>query len=91
MSFISPPPPGTRRDELPPDDTVRWVPSRKAAVVNAIADGRISLADACRRWRLSVEEIASWQRAMARIGPPGLRVTRMQAYRPLLDDDGPAR
>lgn len=88
MSFMSPPPPGfAPDDELPPDDTVRWVPRRKAAVLRAIADGRISLEDACARWRLSVEEIALWQRAMRQIGVHGLRVTRVQIYRSILQDD----
>lgn len=87
MSFMSPPPKGLQRDDgLPPDDTVRWVPSRKAAVLKAIQDGRISLEAACARWRLSIEELRLWQRAMDRVGTPALRVTRVQAYRPLLEE-----
>lgn len=99
MSFMSPPPPGFGKesgkgfdsDQLPPDDTVRWVPSRKAAVLAAIRDGHISLEDACRRWRLSIEEIQLWQRAVAKVGTPGLRVTRVQIYRPLFEKDEPSR
>ncbi len=87
MSFMSPPPQGFGCDALPPDDTVRWVPSRKAAVLKAIESGAISIESACRRWRLSVEEIELWQRAMAKAGPPGLRVTRVQIYRPLFEKD----
>lgn len=75
-------------DALPPDDTVRWVPSRKLAVLNAINSGHISLEEACRRWRLSVEEIQLWQRAVAKAGAPGLRVTRVQIYRPLFEPSG---
>ncbi|MEI6485657.1 MAG: DUF1153 domain-containing protein [Sphingomonadales bacterium] len=86
MSFMSPPPTGHALDDLPPDDTVRWVPSRKAAVLTAIASGHISLDEACARWRLSIEEIALWRRAMARVGTPGLRVTRVQIYRPLFEE-----
>ena len=85
MSFMSPPPPGFGQDLLPSSDTVRWVPSRKAAVLNAIRDGRIGLEEACTRWRLSIEEIQLWQRAMDKVGQPGLRVTRVQIYRPLFD------
>ncbi|OYQ31193.1 hypothetical protein CHU93_04950 [Sandarakinorhabdus cyanobacteriorum] len=73
---------------MPPADTVRWVPRRKAAVVKAIAEGRISLDEACARWRLSIEEIKLWERAMRQIGVHGLRVTRVQIYRPLFRDDG---
>lgn len=87
MSFMSPPPPGIVRDDgLPPDDTVRWVPSRKAAVLSAIRDGRISLEDACARWRLSIEELRLWQRAVDKVGPHALRVTRVQIYRTLLEE-----
>ncbi|MFZ4381340.1 MAG: DUF1153 domain-containing protein [Sandarakinorhabdus sp.] len=85
MSFMPPPPPRFGSDALPPADTVRWVPSRKAAVLNAINDGRISLDEACQRWRLSLEEIQLWQRAVDRVGTPGLRVTRAQIYRPLFE------
>jgi Protein of unknown function (DUF1153) len=91
MSFMSPPPPGFGKDVLPPDDTVRWVPSRKAAVLNAIREGHISLEDACKRWRLSIEEIQLWQRAVDKVGTPGLRVTRVQIYRPLFESNEPNR
>ncbi|WP_156256802.1 DUF1153 domain-containing protein [Sandarakinorhabdus oryzae] len=87
MSFMSPPPPGFTSEVLPPSDTVRWVPSRKAAVINAINDGRITVEEACQRWRLSIEEIQLWQRAMDKAGQPGLRVTRVQIYRPLFESD----
>jgi len=87
VSFMSPPPPGFGNDALPPDDTVRWVPSRKAAVLKAIREGHISLEDACKRWRLSIEEIQLWQRAVDKVGTPGLRVTRVQIYRPLFESN----
>jgi len=61
---------------LPPANTSRWVSRRKAEVVIAVRDGLISLADACVRYRLSVEEFASWQKAMERDGMDGLRATR---------------
>jgi hypothetical protein len=54
---------------------------RKAAVVQAVRDGSISLRDACRRYILSREEFLAWERAVDRHGVPGLRVTRLQIYR----------
>ena len=66
---------------LPPPDTKRWVVRRKAIVVHAVRDGAISLQEACRRYKLSVEEFLAWQRAIERHGIPGLRVTRLQIYR----------
>ena len=67
--------------DLPSPDTKRWVVRRKAVVVQAVRNGSISLQEACRRYRLSVEEFLAWQRAIDRYGIPGLRVTRLQIYR----------
>jgi Protein of unknown function (DUF1153) len=68
-------------DILPPVDTKRWVVRRKAVVVDAVRRGAISLEEACRRYRLSVEEFQAWQRAIEAHGVAGLRVTRLQIYR----------
>jgi hypothetical protein len=59
--------------------TKRWVARRKALVVQAVRSGSISLEDACRRFKLSIEEFHGWHRAIDRV--PGLRVTRLQIYR----------
>jgi hypothetical protein len=67
--------------DLPSPDTKRWVARRKAVVVHAVRNGAISLQEACRRYKLSVEEFLAWQRAIERHGIPGLRVTRLQIYR----------
>ena len=67
--------------DLPSPDTKRWVVRRKAVVVHAVREGAISLQEACRRYRLSVEEFLAWQRAIERYGIPGLRATRLQIYR----------
>ena len=67
--------------DLPSPDTKRWVVRRKAVVVAAVRNGSISLQEACRRYRLSVEEFLAWQRAIERHGIPGLRATRLQIYR----------
>lgn len=67
--------------ELPPPDTKRWVARRKASVVAAVCGGVLSAQEACRRYRLSLEELLAWQRAVERHGIPGLRVTRLQLYR----------
>jgi hypothetical protein len=67
--------------DLPPPNTKRWVPRRKAVIVNAVRRGAISLEEVCRRYQLSVEEFVTWQRAIETHGVPGLRVTRLQIYR----------
>ncbi|MGH7030947.1 MAG: DUF1153 domain-containing protein [Stellaceae bacterium] len=67
--------------ELPPADVKRWTIRRKAAVVTAVADGVLTREEACRRYQLSDEELASWQRAFEAHGLAGLRSTRLQQYR----------
>ena len=79
-------------EALPPPDTRRWVVRRKAEVLAAIAGGLLSRAEACLRYRISPEELSLWERAVACAGVPGLRVTRVQIYRPIFelrDDAGP--
>lgn len=66
---------------LPPADTKRWSPSRKAAVVAAARAGLITREEACARYLLSDEELDAWERALDRNGVPGLRTTRLQSYR----------
>ena len=67
--------------DLPAPNTSRWVIRRKAEVVAAIDGGLLSLDDACRRYRLTVEEFVSWETALHRHGLRGLRATRFQDYR----------
>jgi hypothetical protein len=76
LPHISADPPG-----LPPPDTKRWVARRKAAVVNAVRNGKMNIEDACRCYTLSTEEFAAWERAIEAHGVAGLRVTRLQVYR----------
>jgi hypothetical protein len=61
---------------------LRWTPRRKAEFVEALASGKISFAQACNDYALSLEEIAEWQAAIVAHGVPGLRTTRLQCYRP---------
>jgi hypothetical protein len=72
-------------DSLPPPGTTRWVVRRKAEVVAAVNGGLLSIIDVCERHNLTLEEFASWQRAVVRCGMPGLRVTRIQHYRDLYE------
>ncbi|RIA37904.1 uncharacterized protein DUF1153 [Hephaestia caeni] len=68
---------------LPARDTKRWIVRRKAEVVAAVRGGLLTVDEACARYRLSPEELASWQHAVDVAGMPGLRVTRTQQYRDL--------
>ena len=72
-------------DDLPKPGTTRWVVRRKAEVVAAVNGGLLTVDDVCDRYDLSLEEFASWQRAVDRSGMPGLRVTRIQHYRDLYE------
>jgi hypothetical protein len=68
-------------DALPSPTTKRWVIRRKAAVVNAVKSGMLTLEQACERYKLSTEEFFNWQTLVEQHGIPGLRVTRLQTYR----------
>jgi len=66
---------------LPAPDTKRWVASRKAEVVAAVRRGLLSLDDACKRYKLTIDELLNWQRLIERHGLQSLRATKIQNYR----------
>jgi len=70
------PPAGAR-----PAPPKRWVPSRKAAIVDAVRDGFISLDEALERNALSIDEFLMWQRGLQLFGYAGLRVKRTKQLR----------
>ena len=72
-------------DMLPPSNTTRWVARRKGEVVAAVRGGMLTIDEVLDRYDLTLEEFISWERAVDRSGLPGLRVTRLQAYRDLYE------
>jgi hypothetical protein len=71
------------RADLPPDDTRRWVASRKAAVVRGVMSGLIPRSEALERYALTEEEFDTWCLAVVRHGEKALKTTRLQSYRQL--------
>tara|TARA_B100000678_G_scaffold18416_1_gene14326 strand:- start:72 stop:371 length:300 start_codon:yes stop_codon:yes gene_type:complete len=71
--------------DLPSPKTKRWVIRRKAEVVAAVNGGLLTIDEVLERYGLTLEEFASWQRAVDRSGMQGLRVTRIQHYRDLYE------
>ncbi|MCL1627398.1 DUF1153 domain-containing protein [Roseibaca sp. V10] len=69
--------------DLPPQDTRRWVASRKAIVVQAVGAGLISRKAALERYALSEEEFDLWADAVETHGIEALKVTALQRYRQL--------
>ena len=63
----------------------RWTARRKAEVVAAVHGKLLSIEEACGRYDLTIEELASWQRAHDRSGLLGLRTTKVQHYRDLYE------
>ena len=72
-------------EALPPASTRRWVVRRKAEVVAAVNGGLLTIDEVLKRYDLTLEEFASWQRAVDRSGMQGLRVTRIHHYRDLYE------
>ena len=73
-------------DNLPAPSTTRWVVRRKAEVVAAVNGGLMTVDEVCERYGLTVEEFATWQRAVDRSGMAGLRVTRIQHYKSVYEN-----
>jgi len=67
--------------KLPPPNTKRWTMQRKAAVVEAVHSGMITIEETCRRYSLSIEEFLSWHNTIQRHGVSGLQITKLQNYR----------
>ena len=71
------------RADLPAPGTRRWVASRKAAVVRAVAYGLMSEQEAIETYSLSGEELQGWREAVVRHGEVALKATAVQRYRQL--------
>ena len=69
------------RADLPSKKTKRWVASRKAAVVRAVAVGLITRDEALERYALSDEEFSEWEAAVEQHGEAALKATALQRYR----------
>ncbi|KAF0675221.1 CtrA inhibitor SciP [Profundibacterium mesophilum] len=69
------------RADLPDPKTKRWVASRKAAVVRAVAAKLITREEAMSIYELSSEELTAWAQAVVDHGEAALKTTRLQRYR----------
>jgi hypothetical protein len=69
------------RADLPPENTRRWVASRKAAVVRGVLYGLLPQSEAMRRYGLSEEEFRSWVGAVADHGEEALKTTLLKKFR----------
>lgn len=65
----------------PPPPPKRWLPQRKAEVMDAVRGGFLSLDDALDRYALSIDEYLAWQRRIGLFGLAGLRVNGTQPRR----------
>ncbi len=69
------------RADLPSPDTRRWVASRKATVIKAVASGLISRDAAKATYALSEDEFSEWENAIETHGEAALKVTALKQYR----------
>ena len=70
--------PSITEDDLPSPDTRRWVPSRKAIVVNAVRGGLVSLQTVLDRYHMTEQEFRSWEQGLEAHGTYGLKITKLQ-------------
>ena len=66
-----------RNLELQRSYTWRWTFRRKAALIQAIRSGALTLEHARDIYALSIEELQAWERDFERRGLYGLRTTRV--------------
>ena len=66
---------------LPPDAAMRWTAWQKAAVIRAVRDGSLTVAEVCSRYLLSEEEFAAWRVAFERSGIAGLQLKSLRQQR----------
>lgn len=71
------------RADLPSPTTRRWVASRKACVVRAVAFGLLSRDEAKEMYMLSDDELSEWENAVRDHGEVALKATALQKYRQL--------
>ncbi|MEM7598794.1 MAG: DUF1153 domain-containing protein [Pseudomonadota bacterium] len=64
------------RADLPPENTSRWVASRKLAVVRGVMHGLIGQEEALKLYRLSQEEFEEWLTSLSEHGADGLKATQ---------------
>lgn len=69
------------RADLPPAETRRWVASRKACVVKAVAHGLLDRSEARDMYGLSDDELSEWETAVREHGEKALKATALQKYR----------
>ena len=69
------------RADLPKPETRRWVASRKAAVVRAVAAGLLLRDAALEMYALSDDEFSEWEKAVTEHGEAALKATSLQRYR----------
>ncbi len=69
------------RADLPPPETRRWVASRKACVVKAVAFALISREEAKENYGLSEDELVEWENAVRDHGERALKTTALQKFR----------
>lgn len=72
------------RADLPSADETHWTAARKAAVVQAVDAGLITLAEALATYALSAEEFDDWRQCLRRHGRRGLRATGLRRTAPAL-------
>lgn len=84
IPFSAPTSRGAVAIEALPEPGCRWTGAKKAIVAAAVLEGVISVAEACARYELSLEELGTWQRAYCRSGWRGLQAKRLRKNRKVL-------
>jgi uncharacterized protein DUF1153 len=63
---------------LPSPGSERWTPRRKAAVIEGVRQGLLTIEQACERYNLTIDEYRAWERDFDSHDAAGLRATRVR-------------
>ncbi len=69
------------RSSLPSPDTRHWVPRKKAEVVAAVERGVLSREEACKLYKMAVDEFTSWEQTIKTQGVSALQVSGLNERR----------
>lgn len=67
--------------DLPPPDTVRWTPNKKAIVVRWVRAGNMPLQEMLDRYHMTEKEFLIWEDGLKDDGAVGLKTTHYQSRR----------
>lgn len=65
---------------------IRWTPAKKADVVTRVSCGDISVSEAMKQYKISLDELSRWNFLFKNFGLEGLKTTRIGKIRKKIEE-----